>query len=245
MMNKDKEVSTPQPQPTLTMKTVEKILAYIRANKLKEGDLLPPESRFVTTLGVSRVILREACSYLKGIGVITSRRGSGFRIAQVSFAEVIQQVLTHVSPLNQHHFDELYELRRDLELGTIAQSVAAATPEDLQRIQAALDSFSRLLTQREVTMSEYLRLELDFHQAIMVPGQCRLLNIINAALNTFFAASEEINGNLFRSDPKKLKQELLEHQMIATAFFLNWPDVAETCLKKHLRHLTEKNPAGH
>ena len=240
-MKKSEDVPKQQPQATLTVKTVGMILDYIRTNKLQAGDLLPPESRFVNILGVSRVILREACSYLKGLGVLTSRRGSGFRIEQVSFADVIQQVLTHVSPLNSQHFEELYELRRYLEIGTVAQSVAAATEEDLKNIQAALDQFSQLICKQNVPMNDYLRIELDFHHAIMAPGQCRLLNIINAAINAFFAASEELNGRSFHDDRTMLQRELQEHQVIAAAFFLGWPDVAEMCLKKHLRQPAKKD----
>jgi len=242
-MKKSEDVAKQQPQATLTVKTVGMILDYIRTNKLQEGDLLPPESKFVDILGVSRVILREACSYLKGLGVLTSRRGSGFRIEQVSFADVIQQVLTQVFPLNHQHFEELYELRRYLEIGTVAKSVSAATEEDMKRIQAALDHFSQLIRKQEVPMIDYLLVEHDFHQAIMMPGQCRLLNIINTAINTFFATSKGLNEHLFRNDHTKLQQELQEHQMIATAFFLGWPDVAEMCLKKHLRQLAGQNVA--
>ena len=243
-MKKSEDVPKLQPQATLTVKTVGMILDYIRTNKLQAGDLLPPESRFVDILGVSRVILREACSYLKGLGVLTSRRGSGFRIEQVSFADVIQQVLTHVSPLNLQHFEELYELRRYLEIGTVAQSVAAATEEDLNKIQAVLDQFAQLICKQNIPMNEYQRIELDFHHAIMAPGQCRLLNIINAAINAYFAASEELNGKLFHNDRTKLQRELQEHQMIASAFSLGWPDVAEMCLKKHLRQTARKNAAS-
>ena len=243
-MKKSEDVPKLQPQATLTVKTVGMILDYIRTNKLQAGDLLPPESRFVDILGVSRVILREACSYLKGLGVLTSRRGSGFRIEQVSFADVIQQVLTHVSPLNLQHFEELYELRRYLEIGTVAQSVAAATEEDQKKIQAALDQFAQLICKQNIPMSDYQRIELDFHHAIMAPGQCRLLNIINAAINAYFAASEELNGKLFHNDRTMLQRELQEHQMIATAFFLGWPDVAEMCLKKHLRQAVKKDSAA-
>jgi len=240
-MKKSEGALKQQPQTTLTFKTVGMILEYIRTNKLQAGDLLPPESRFVDILGVSRVILREACCYLKGLGVLTSRRGSGFRIEQVGIADVIQQVLTYVSPLNHQHFEELYELRRYLEIGTVAQSVAAATEEDLKRIQAALDKFSQLICKQDVPMNDYRRIELDFHHAIMAPGQCRLLNIINAAISAYFTALEELNGKLFHNDRTKLQRELQEHQMIATAFLLGWPDVAEMCLKKHLRQPSGKN----
>ena len=235
-MNQEPSESNAPPM-TLTGKTVEKILHYIKVNQLHEGDLLPPESRFVEILGVSRVILRESCSYLKGLGLLTSRRGSGFRITQVRITEVMQQVLHHVSPLNQQHYEELYELRRYLEIGTVAQAVEAATDNDRRQIQVTLDRFSQLAQLPEIPMNEYLQAELSFHQAIMAAGQCRMLNIIHAAINTFFAASEELNGRRLYHNRTNLERELQEHRMIATAFFLNWPDVAETCLKKHLfRH---------
>ena len=74
---------------TLTQQLIQDILDYIQSHNMKAGDFLPTEDKMREIFNVSRVSLREACSYLKGIGIITSRRGSGFRISEGDFVATL------------------------------------------------------------------------------------------------------------------------------------------------------------
>jgi GntR family transcriptional repressor for pyruvate dehydrogenase complex len=224
-----------EPRPNLTLKTVGMILEHVRSGGLDDGDALPPEKDFAPLLGVSRVVLREALSYLKGLGLVRSRRGSGFRVARVRFSDVLRQALEHISIPRFQNLAELYELRRIFETGAVAGAVAAAAPADIEAINAALEKLGRLLDSPDFDDSVYLRAELEFHQAIMRPGKCAALDVINSAVARFFET------RIDSPSPKKIKlsrdtlrKEHLEHKMIALAFALGWPDAAELCLKKHL-----------
>ena len=220
---------------TLTQQLIQDILDYIQSNNLKAGDFLPTEDRMREIFNVSRVSLREACSYLKGIGIITSRRGSGFRISEGDFVAILEQVLKQVPYFDKQHLTELLELRKTLETGSIYNAVLNAEPDDIVKISAAVDKMDGLIKSGKVGTIEYNAAEAEFHQAIISPAQCRTLGIINTAVGEFFKA-------MAHTFPKvKTKKNVLEtairsnleHRQIAIAFKLRQPEAALLALTRH------------
>lgn len=57
--------------------TKERIINYIKKNKLDVGDKLPTENELSKILGISRLTLREAVNALKNEGLINSIQGKG------------------------------------------------------------------------------------------------------------------------------------------------------------------------
>jgi len=219
---------------TLTKKTIDDILEYIKQNEMKRGDKLPTEAVFLKIFGVSRIILRESFSYLKGLGLVESKRGSGFKIANINFSDAMEQALEHISAIGAEDIDELMELRRHLELGTIFEAVVNCTENDIEIINKALKRVEEVSRSKSPSFFEYQLAELEFHQAIISPAKCRTLNIIIMAIRKFFDAASRSDKSFTETQKTNLKKELTEHKMIASAFELNWPDIAEICLRKHL-----------
>lgn len=219
---------------TLTTKTIGRLLEYIKEKKLEPGALLPTEVALLEILGVSRIVLREALSYLKGLGLITSRRGSGFRIAQVDFSGAMRQALEHISVVSSGSLSELMELRSQLEIGSVYEAVKNAAPADIENIKASLKKLEDYLQRGVADIVEYQSLELEFHQSIMMSADSRTLNIINGAIRNYFSASISHKKALPDDFMEKVEREFIEHRMIADAFELSWPEVAETCLRLHL-----------
>ena len=221
---------------TLTQQLIQDILDYIQSHNLKAGDFLPTEDKMREIFNVSRVSLREACSYLKGIGVITSRRGSGFRIGEGDFVATLEQVLKQVSYFDKQHFAELLELRKTLEIGSIYNAVLNAVPEDITRIFAAVDKMDELIEESKVANLEYNAAEAEFHQAIIAPAKCRTLGIINTAVGGFFKAMEQTFPKKTEQDDAltTAKRSNLEHRQIALAFKLRQPEAALFALSRHL-----------
>ena len=227
-------LKTEEKAETLTSKTIGRLLEYIREKQLEPGSQLPTEAALLKILGVSRIILRESLSYLKGLGLITSRRGSGFRIAEVDFSGAMRQALEHISVVSSGHLSELMELRSQLEVGSVYGAVKNASPSDITNIFVALKKIEDYVTKGKDDIAEYQELELEFHQAIMMSADSKTLNIINGAIRNYFAASICRKKSLPSDYMAKIGEELIEHRMIADAFALSWPEVAETCLRRHL-----------
>jgi len=218
---------------TLTRQTIQNILNYIKANALKSGDFLPPESEMVKEFKVSRVIIREAFSYLKGLGMITSRRGSGFKIAQVDLVRVMRQVLEQLSYFSSSELKELFSLRRIMEIGAVYEAVHNASAEDLAEIAAAADNLDRAVDNPGSTMKDFGQAELRFHRAIMKPANCRMLDVINAALDKYFMSGDNISPSPI-VNVATLRDNNCQHRLIALAFQTRNPDVALLALNRHL-----------
>ena len=70
--------------PQLYVLAKDEILTYIHENALAVGDLLPPESHFVSRLGISRGTLREAMRVLEEEGVVRRKQGIGTLICDAT-----------------------------------------------------------------------------------------------------------------------------------------------------------------
>ena len=86
---------------------------------------------------VSRVALREAFCYLKGLGLIVSRRGSCLRVANPGLIDLLENLIGRIILPEAEMINELFELRRTLELGCIADAVENADPNQLEAIENA------------------------------------------------------------------------------------------------------------
>lgn len=224
------------PPSTLTFTTIERILEFIREKKLQAGESLPSEVEMIKIFGISRVILREAFSYLKGLGIIESRRGSSFKIAKTDFVKLLERTLNHISFFSQGNIEGLFDLRRRLEIGSVGDAVTNASEKDIENIRAAMGKLEAFAIKKDKTLAECELLELEFHQAIVKPSGNQILALVNVALKNYFDVSFDNKIARSHSSMTNLERELLEHRMIAYAFELRWPEIAEACLRKHLSH---------
>jgi len=91
-------------------KTIDQIRNLIISQNLKIGDRLPTERALSETLGVSRIIIREAISYLKAIGVIESRQGSGNYLLRIP-----NDLYNGQNGSMEYDLDEIIDARETLE----------------------------------------------------------------------------------------------------------------------------------
>lgn len=219
----------------MTQSTVRALLALIRDQGLEPDDRLPPEAELTATLGVSRSVLREATSYLKGLGILDSRRGSGYRLRHLDPVTIFDQVLHQLSFVNTADLEELTLLRLTLEIGAIERAVRRATPADIAQIEALADELDALAAQPGCTVGAYNLLEADFHCAITRPAGVRLLNLLNQTIRDFFRRANDAPGASAKLPPQ-IHQNNREHRLIAIAFELRQPETALVVLRQHLAH---------
>ena len=207
------------------------MIDYILEHDLKEGNALPTIDAMVDMLSVSRVTYREAMLYLRGLGVVTSKRGSCYRVADFDPARIFETAL----PLymnSQENLNETAKLRGFLEVGVVS-TVAANADE---KLKTAIDetnlSLERLLERSDASLREYEELEAGFHSLIANASECCLLKSIMSALFKYIYKTpnakipEEMRTNLRRTNA--------EHKLIASAIRLNDPDAALMAMRNHL-----------
>ncbi|WP_149549743.1 PLP-dependent aminotransferase family protein [Streptomyces marokkonensis] len=68
---------------TLQQQVCDQVTALVRSGRLRPGDVLPASRELAQQLGVSRTVIIRAYELLRAQGILTARRGSGTRVAEL------------------------------------------------------------------------------------------------------------------------------------------------------------------
>ena len=216
-----------------TERAIQAIVSHIKQHQLTEGDLLPTVDALCRETGFSRVIVREALSYLKGMGIIETRRGSGCRLAKIrpleSFANLLPFFFSIAKDLR-----DVTELRTALELGAFPQIVANIMAADLEEMRNILDEADRLLEGDDFQNIDFIRLDLAFHCLLARASRIHILEIVTQA---YF--KESLNLTLFahRVEPvhlEEFRRANLEHRAIYDSLKLGAREMGFLALHQHL-----------
>jgi len=123
--------------PTRATDNAERYLrSLIFSGELTPGDRLPPERELSAQLGTSRVPLRAALKVLETLGYLVVKRGSkgGFQISDSATLTARWDEWWHA---HKHEITEMLEFRRVIETEIARLAALRATPEDVQRLEAA------------------------------------------------------------------------------------------------------------
>jgi len=141
---------------------ISRIKELIDQEHFKFGDKLPPERELAKLLGISLPSLREALRALSILGIAEMRPGSGTYLRS-SMSDWSSDPFSLLFDLSKPVHIDLFEARMGIE-GVIAELAAKKrTEEDLQVMGAALREMRNHLEDK----MEYIRYEIEFHQAII------------------------------------------------------------------------------
>jgi DNA-binding FadR family transcriptional regulator len=152
----------------------------ISRGELKPGDKMPTQHELSDAYGVSRPVIREAISLLKSEGLVVSQQGRG------QFVNLESSGVFRLKPDLADRADLTLLLEFLMSVEVVATQLAAErhTPEDLSRIQAALDDLALAIDRGESGVDEDMR----FHAAI-----------VRAARNHYFGEfAEFLEGQVRR-----------------------------------------------
>jgi len=136
---------------------VEKIKNLIVMEGLNIGDRLPTERALSERFGVSRIIVREAISYLKAAGVVESRQGSGNYVLKLPNQEEPFQENGAI----EYDLDELIEARELLEIAIATFFLDNFTHQMIQDMESTLHSMELNFLQRNIR--EVIEADVKFH----------------------------------------------------------------------------------
>ena len=207
----------------------------IRQGHFKIGDKLPPERVLAERLNVSRASVREALSALEIIGLVECRTGNGTYIRRHP-AEI---------PLLNSMFEELAEREespRDvLEARSVVEPVTAhfaaerATPEQLQRIQAALTAMGEAMAAGR----SHVPHDIEFHLGVAAAsGNAVLAQNVSLLVTVMHNKLwDHLNTQVHRT-PGQVEQLLDEHKRIYEAIRAQDAKAAEEAMAAHLAEST-------
>ena len=169
------------------------IKRYITDHGLTPGSALPTEAEMAALFGMSRLSLREAVKGLETVGILTSKQGDGVRVAEFSFAPIVES-LPYLFQTSGRSFRDLLELRESLEEGLCGRLLGVVRPRDLDTLDAIARAMGETGPSSSSSSSSVEIAELDrrFHSRMYAPLEntlvTQLIELFWQAFNRMQAA---------------------------------------------------------
>ncbi len=150
--------------------TVAELRQMILSGQFHAGEFLPPQRELAGRFGVGASTIREAVQALVALGLLQSHSGKGTWVREDATAGLIHPDAVRAR-LGELKAAELYEARSVIEVALTEFAAARATPEDIQRIQDALQS----MRETAHDTPAFVQADLEFHAAVARAGHNDLL----------------------------------------------------------------------
>lgn len=146
---------------SLVQRAVQAVTEHIRDNGLRVGDSLPGEAFFATSLGVSRAVMREAFGAMAALRLIDVGNGRKPRVAAMDGA-VMASSLGHAMDTAQITVPEVWDVRRTIELRTVALAATNRTDAEAARIVELAEAMAASMDDT----AAMARHDIAFHETI-------------------------------------------------------------------------------
>lgn len=209
------------------------LLEQIVSGALKEGDKLPSENQICLAFQVSRPTVREALMRLHADGLVITRHGSGTyvqrrpsdhltRLAKVSDVAGILRCL---------------EVRMGLESQAASLAAQRRTPEQVQRITAALAALRASFGSE----APPARADFEFHRAVAAASGNALFAELLEMLNDSIHNSMIVALGLTQAGSKERARRVVEeHEAIAEAIERGDGEAAGLAMRYHLHRARQR-----
>lgn len=211
---------------TLVDDTADKIRQMIFSGEIKPGELLPSRKELAEQFDVGISTIHEAVQSLSTVGLVESRPGKGTWVRHDALESVIHPSII-TNRFGEIDADTIYEARLFIEVALAELAARKATPEDVERIWAALSQAHEVIADDE----DFVGADWDFHLAIAEAAHNELLqafyhlarellldfiedaislpNVKEEATEYHVAQAQAIEQH----DPQKARQAALDHML--------------------------------
>lgn len=177
------ENDVPNIKNTSVVDRVVKFLVDSIINRdLKPGEKLPSETELSQKLGVGRNSVREAIKVLVTYGILEVRSRAEGTFVCYEFNDKMLDPLVYGIILEQGSSQNLIDLRRIIEVGTLQTAVNEATEEEIEDLKKILDALINSLTKENQDPKEVLHYDCAFHEQIEVCVHNPLLGKVSSML---------------------------------------------------------------
>ena len=225
------EVAAIAPDKPLPGGLVEQVVAavnrHIRANRLGPGDPLPGESAFAIQLGVSRAVAREAFRSMAMLKLIDTANGRRPRVSAID-RSVLGMVLDHAVHTDQTSIQQIYDVRRTIELRTAA--LAALRRSDAE--SAGIMSLAAAMRADFADAPRVMEHDIAFHETIATASRNPLFALIVGAFQVITRQTWPIGWTSRATDALRIAS-VEGHEAIARAIEAHDPRAAEAAMAEH------------
>ncbi len=216
---------------SLVDKVEERIIHYIRQNKLKVGDVLPKELDLAASLGVSRTVIREALLRLRTIGLIESRKHKGAVLTNPDVLLPLRKVF-HPSILGSSTLKDLFEMRLALEVGMADFIVNKITEEDLKE----LEEIAETIVSGDTADPWQIEDEIRFHGKLYKISENNVLLELQELLFPIFQYVHQ-SGFL---EKDIVMGDFISHKDLVNVLKKKDANLYRTAIRKHLNNHFER-----
>lgn len=206
---------------SLVEQTQKDLLTYIANQKSNDNSHMPKENEMAEILGVSRVVVREALSRLRAIGVLETKRKKGTVLVCPRIFGSLKPIIES-GLLERDSLRDLYELRLMLEIGMADFIFRQKTEKDIEALQEIIEK-----EETAKTTEESIALDIQFHSYLYSMTK-------NASLSDFHFLLEKLFAMYApRTKDYKVKQ-VISHAGLVEVLRFGSPDSFRIAMRLHL-----------
>jgi GntR family transcriptional repressor for pyruvate dehydrogenase complex len=206
---------------------MEALQAHIRSEGLSPGDALPSENAFASELNVSRAVVREAFRSMAALHLIDIGNGRRARVSTMD-KSVIAVVLDHVVQTNQITVQQILDVRRTVELRTVALAALRRS----EREAAEIAGHAAGMRADFAESSRVMEHDIAFHEAIAVASKNPLFALMVGSFHVVNRQTWQVGWTARATDKVRLGNVAL-HEAIAQAITDRDHRAAEARMAEH------------
>jgi len=205
-------------------------LEQLISERMKPGDMLPPERELAESFGVSRSSVRDAIRRLELVGMVEPRQGSGTVVREASTDNLINS-LTSVLVQKRKLVVELLDVRKMLEPPLASRAASNASAVDISELEDILHRQDDKLRRGDPAIEE----DNEFHYTIALASDnsvvLRVLDVLMDLLRETRERALQVEGR-----PQK---SIAGHRRILAAIKRHDPLAAELAMRRHIEEVSE------
>lgn len=226
-MNPSLVQSGPEAEGGLVESAMRSINQRIRGHRLRVGDPVPTEAGLAAELGVSRTVVREALRALASLGIVDLRNGRRARVGTID-KDVLGLVIDHAVHTDQASIQQIYDVRRTIEMRTVALAALRRSEPEAEAICA------RAVAMRQAFSCppEAMEHDIAFHSAIAIASRNPLFALIVGSFSVVTRQTWRIGWDSRSTDAERMANVEC-HARIAAAIEAREARVAEAAMAEH------------
>jgi GntR family transcriptional repressor for pyruvate dehydrogenase complex len=213
---------------TLAQRVVAGLKDKILAGALPPGHKMPSEAELIEEYGVSRTVVREAVTRLRGEGLIETFQGRGSFVLAIpeptSFTVESAAIRTH------HDVLDMIDFRLGIECEAAALAAARVDAATADKIRAALEAFV------DAAPEDAVEADFLFHRAVVASSGNRFYLDLLDSLGPMMIMlpRTRLDDAYSLTDAGHVDRVRREHDNVAAAVIAGDPDTARAAMRLHL-----------
>jgi DNA-binding FadR family transcriptional regulator len=215
------------------------LLRYLAEQTPAQGGRLPAIHELARDLAVSPAKLREQLEVARAFGLVEVRPKTGIRRLDYSFRTSLRPSIRYALSVNPGYFEQIGELRNQIEVAFWYQAVRRLQPEDKETLGRLVDHAWAKLRGNPVQIPH------DEHRELHLTIYHRLENeFVRGLLETYWDAYEAVGLNVY-ADLAYLRMVWTYHQKMVEAIASGDLEAGYRVLVEHAGLLHDRPELDH